>query len=80
MVTVGIIKDDNSIGHISYAVAIADPTEAIRAALSVCAGEAAVINHKLGDEAVRNLGLKAGDVLEIYDDESDPITSRARRH
>jgi hypothetical protein len=29
---------------------------------------------------MRNLGLKAGAVLAIHDDESDPITTRAWHH
>jgi hypothetical protein len=80
MVTVAIFKDDGKFGHITYAVAIADPREAVNAALRTSAGEAAVVNHELGEQPMRNLGLKAGEVLAIYDDESDPLTTRAWRH
>ena len=80
MVTVAVLKDDGKIGHTTYAVAIADPTEAVNAALKTSAGEAAVVNRELGEEAIKNLGLKAGEVLAIHDDESDPITTRAWRH
>ncbi|UFX45221.1 hypothetical protein HAP47_0000310 [Bradyrhizobium sp. 41S5] len=80
MVTVGIIKDDNSVGHIVYAVALADPTEAIGAALRSCSGEAAAINHELSKTQLQDLGLNAGEVLAIYDDKTDPITSGTLRH
>jgi hypothetical protein len=80
MVTVAIFKDDGTVGHITYAVAIADPSEAVNAALRTSGGEAAVVNRELGEEAMRDLGLKAGEVLAIYDDESDPLTTRAWRH
>lgn len=80
MVIVGIIKADDSVGHITYAVALADPARAIDAALQACAGVAAVINRELGEEAAKDLGLKAGEVLAIYDDKNDPITSRTPLH
>ncbi|HLZ06264.1 MAG TPA: hypothetical protein VKR55_29445 [Bradyrhizobium sp.] len=80
MITVAIFKDDGTVGHITYAVAIADPTEAVNAALKACKGEAAVVNRELGEEPMRDLGLKAGEVLALYDDESDPITARTWHH
>jgi hypothetical protein len=80
MVTVAIFKDDGKVGHITFAVAIADPSEAVNAALRTCAGEAAVVNRELGEEPMRDLGLKPDEVLAIYDDESDPIITRAWRH
>ncbi len=80
MVTVAIFKGDGKVGHIIYAVAIADPSEAVNAALRTCAGEAAIVNRELGEEPMRNLGLKAGEVLTLYDDESDPLTTGASHH
>jgi hypothetical protein len=38
MVTVAVFKDDGKFGHITLAVAIADPSEAVNAALRASAG------------------------------------------
>lgn len=80
MVTVSLFKDDGRFGHVTYAIAIEDAEQAINAALKACAGEAAVINRELSEEQLRYLALNAGDVLALYDETTDPITSRALRH
>lgn len=80
IVTVGIIKADNSIGHVVYAVALIDPAEAIAAAIRACDGEAAVINQQLNAAQLRDLGLDAGGVLALFDEKTDPITSNMPRH
>ena len=80
MVSVSVVKHDGRIGHKTFAVAIIDPEQAISAALKAGSGEAAVIHRKIDEAAIEGLGLKPGGVIEMWDDESDPLTGRTARH
>ena len=80
MVTVGIIRDDGKIGHEMYAVAVDDPEQAVQVALTVANSDAAVVNGEIDEASMKSIGLKAGEVLKVLDENSDPLTSRTRWH
>jgi len=63
-----------------YAVAIGDPEQAVKSALTAADGEAAVLNYQIDEASMKNLGLKLGEVLKILDEKTDPLTTRAKRH
>jgi len=80
MVTVSVVRDGDKIGHEMYAVAIDDPAQAVKSALKAANGEAAVVNGEIDEASMKTMGLEAGDVLKVLDEESDPLTSRTTRH
>ncbi|MGY3617764.1 hypothetical protein [Bradyrhizobium sp. USDA 10063] len=80
MVTIAIVKNGGKIGHEMYAVAIAEPGQAVKVALKAGGGEAAVVNGVIDDASMKSLKLKSGEVLKILNDESDPLTSGTTRH
>jgi hypothetical protein len=80
MVTVSVVRDNNEIGHEMYAVAIDDPAQAVKSALKAANGEAAVVNCEINEASMKTIGLEAGGVLKILDEESDPLASRTTRH
>ena len=80
MVTVAVVRDDGDIGHEMYAVAVDDPEQAVQSALKTANSDAAVINGEIDEASMRSIGLKAGEVLKVLDEKSDPLTSRTRRH
>lgn len=80
MVTVSVVTDEDQIGHEMYAVAINDPTQAMDAALKAANGEAAVVNGEIDEASMKTIGLEAGGVLKVLDEDSDPLTSRTTRH
>ncbi|MEY9493786.1 hypothetical protein [Bradyrhizobium elkanii] len=79
MVTIGVPKDDGKLRYVTYAVAIADAAEAVKASLAASAGEAAISNSELREADLKGLGLRAGELVTIYDDRIDPLISRTWR-
>nr|QIG95497.1 hypothetical protein G6P99_25905 [Bradyrhizobium sp. 6(2017)] len=83
MVTVAIFKedsDDEEFRHITYAVAVTDPAEAVKLTLKDCGAKAAMLNCPLEEEQLQRLGVEPGKLIVIHDDEIDPIISHPRRH
>ncbi|MGY3492318.1 hypothetical protein [Bradyrhizobium sp. USDA 4502] len=80
LILVATFDDEGNFGHITYAVAVADAAEAIRIAMEESAGSAAVVSSELNEAQLRDLHLNAGELLALYDNKSDPITSGALRH
>ncbi|MGX1415683.1 hypothetical protein AB7M43_005775 [Bradyrhizobium elkanii] len=80
LILVATFDDEGNVGHVTYAVAVADATEAIRIAMDESARSAAVVSSELSETQLRDLHLNAGEVLALYDNKSDPITSGALRH
>lgn len=78
MVTVGVVKNDK-LRYVAYAVAMADQAEAVKASLAANAGEATIDKSELREADLKGLGLKAGELVAIYDDRSDPRMSRTWR-
>lgn len=80
MVTVGLVRDDGKVGHEMYAVNIDDPEQAVQAALKESKSDAAVVNGPVDEASMKSIGLNPGGVLKVLDDNSDPLTSGAKRH
>ncbi|WP_316201349.1 MULTISPECIES: hypothetical protein [unclassified Bradyrhizobium] len=80
MVTVAVVRDNDEIGHEKYIVANSDPEKAIQSALKASRGIAAVVNGEMDEASMKSTGLEAGGVLKVMDENSDPLTSRTKRH
>lgn len=80
MVTVAVVRDNGAVGHEVYAVGIDDPNRAVRSALEAANSETAVINGKMDETSMRNIGLKLGALVKVLDEKTDPLTSGAARH
>ncbi|MEY9493780.1 carbonic anhydrase [Bradyrhizobium elkanii] len=84
LVTVAIFKedsdDDEELRHVTYAVAVADPTEAVKLTMKDCGAKAAMLNCPLEKEQLQRLGVEPGKLIAIHDDAIDPIITRPRRH
>ncbi|UGY20199.1 hypothetical protein HAP48_0023805 [Bradyrhizobium septentrionale] len=76
MVSIGVPKADGKLRYVTYAVAMADATEAVKASLAASAGEAAISNSELREADLKGLGVGAGELVTIYDDRNDPLISR----
>ncbi|MGY3134051.1 hypothetical protein ACVWZM_004733 [Bradyrhizobium sp. USDA 4501] len=70
MVSVGVVKD----GKLRYVMA-----EAVKASLAASAGDATIVNSELREADLKGLGLKAGELVAVYDDRNDPLMSRTWR-
>jgi len=64
MVTVSVIKDEDTSVTEMYAVALDDPTQAMDAALKAAGGEAAVLNGNIDEASMKSVGLEAGGILK----------------
>ncbi|MHC2338183.1 hypothetical protein ACVIW0_007472 [Bradyrhizobium sp. USDA 4454] len=84
IVTVALFKkdsdDDEEYRHVTYVVAVADPSEAVRRTVADCGAKAAMLNCPIEKEQLQRLGLEPGELMAIHDDEIDPIPLRPRRH
>ncbi|PDT73945.1 hypothetical protein CO675_27510 [Bradyrhizobium sp. C9] len=84
LVTVAISKedsdDDEEVRHVTYAVAVADPAEAVKLIISDSGVKAAMLNCPLEAGMLQSLGLEPGELIVIYDDAIDPIITRSQRH
>lgn len=80
IVTVAVVRDNDELGHETYAVAIDDPGQAAQSALSAANSDAAVVDGEIDEASMRRIGLKAGDLLKILDETSDPLTTGKKRH
>ncbi|MVT71322.1 hypothetical protein GPL21_40730 [Bradyrhizobium pachyrhizi] len=78
MVSIGVVKGDK-VRYVTYAVAIADPAEAVKASLAASTGEVAIANSELREADLKGLGLNAGELVAVYDDRTDPLMSRTWR-
>ncbi|MCS3482223.1 hypothetical protein M2212_009125 [Bradyrhizobium elkanii] len=78
MISVGVVKD-GKVRYVTYAVAMANQAEAVKASLAASAGEATIVNSELREADLQGLGLKAGELVAIYDDRNDPLISRTWR-
>ncbi|MCA6105257.1 hypothetical protein [Bradyrhizobium australafricanum] len=78
MVSIGVVKD-GKLRYVIYAVAMPDQADAVKASLAASAGEATIANSELGEADLKGLGLKAGELVAIYDDRNDPPMSRTWR-
>lgn len=56
------------------------PAQAVKSALNAANGEAAVVNGEIDEASMKTIGLEAGGVLKVLDEQSDPLTSRTTRH
>ena len=80
MVTAGVIRADDKVGHEMYAVDIDDPEQAVQAALKAGNSDAAVVNGEIDEASMKSLGLEPGGVVKVLDEKSDPLTSGRKRH
>ncbi|WP_166298592.1 hypothetical protein [Bradyrhizobium sp. 2S1] len=84
LVTVAIKEDgdddDDGYRHITYAVAVANPSKAAKLAMRDSVAKGAVLNRPLEAGMLQSLGLEAGELAVVHDDDIDPITSRPRHH
>ncbi|MGY4182904.1 hypothetical protein ACVIHH_008195 [Bradyrhizobium sp. USDA 4518] len=78
VIMVAVFDEGGNFGHVTYAVAILNAADAITAAMNDCSGEAATATSQLSEEELRDLGLDTGEVLVLFDNKTDPITSGAR--
>ncbi|MGY4403802.1 hypothetical protein [Bradyrhizobium sp. USDA 3315] len=78
MVSVGVVKD-GKVRYMTYAVAMADQAEAVKASLAASAGEATIVNSELREADLKGLGLKAGELTAVPDDRKESLMSRAWR-
>ncbi|MGY3533189.1 MULTISPECIES: hypothetical protein [Bradyrhizobium] len=81
VVTVAVFKedgDDEEFRHV-YAVAVADPSEAVRITLANSGARAGMLNCPLQKEQLQKLGLKAGKLIAIQDG-NHPSPSLPGRH
>ncbi|MCP1784550.1 hypothetical protein [Bradyrhizobium japonicum] len=63
-----------------YAVAVDDPEQAVQVALRAANSDAAVVNGEIDEASMKSIGLEAGEVLKVLDENSDPLTSGTKRH
>ncbi|WP_375779340.1 hypothetical protein ACE103_10480 [Bradyrhizobium sp. ma5] len=83
IVTVAIFKedsDDEEFRHVTYAVAVANPKEAVKLTLKDSGAKAAMLNGPIEEQQLQRLGVEPGELIVVHDDEIDPIISRPRPH
>ncbi|MGY3530792.1 MULTISPECIES: hypothetical protein [Bradyrhizobium] len=82
IVTVAFFKegDDGEYRHITYAVAIADPAEAVKMIIKDSGAKAAMLNCPIEEGKLQMLGVKPGEFIVVSDEEVGPIISRPKRH
>ncbi|MGY3530856.1 MULTISPECIES: hypothetical protein [Bradyrhizobium] len=81
LVTVAIKQDgDEEYRHMTYAVAVADPSEAVHLPIEDSGANAAMLNCPIEAGMLQSLGLEPGELIMIHDDKVDPIPPRPRRH
>ncbi|MGY4403914.1 hypothetical protein [Bradyrhizobium sp. USDA 3315] len=83
IITVALFKeggDDEEYRHITYAVAVADPAEAVRMIIEDSGAKAAMLNCPIEERQLQKLGVKPGEFMVVHDEDIGPIISRPRRH
>lgn len=66
IVTVAIFKkdsDDEEVRHVTYAVAVTDPAEAVKLPLKDCGAKAAMLSCPIEKEQLQGLGVEPGKPL-----------------
>ncbi|MGY4403768.1 hypothetical protein ACVIYL_004571 [Bradyrhizobium sp. USDA 3315] len=82
LVTAAVFKedgDDEEFRHVVYAVAVADPAEAVRMTIADCGARAGMLNCPLQKKQLQKLGLEPGELIAIHDG-NHPIPAPSRRH
>ncbi|MCP1975510.1 MULTISPECIES: hypothetical protein [Bradyrhizobium] len=74
MVSIGVVRN-GKLRYVIHTVAMPDQADAVKASLAASAGEAMIATSELGDAYLKGLGLKAGELVAIYDDRNDPPMS-----
>lgn len=85
LVTVAVFKedsdDDEEYKHVTYAVAVSDPTDAVKLSVKDSGAKAAMLNCPMDEEQLKRFGLKPGELIAIHDNEMEPVPpSRPRLH